>query len=202
MKMRIPLLVIVVFFLSSTTIFAAYFGSPPMKMIGGISSGYFGNHASNVQFQGKSYNLQSAVLGAYSIWKSDTIFNMTLLPAGSTNTSKIAVYVTESPDNFQLGFTNYYKNGSPISDNAGPYDDWDRAIVFLNLNRISEYNNIGMNFTEYRALAIHEIGHALGLAHQDLFDSVMKDLALFLVEGFYVPQPYDIQMVNDLYTIW
>lgn len=202
----IPLLFTVLLILFSSSSFGyQYYGTPnsnpqnAYKLIGGISSGYYANYASNVYFQGTYYQLQGAALGAYSIWKSDTEFNMDLLPSGSVATSKIGVNNASLGADFKYtyGFTYFYRNGQLIMGlNGGPTQNWDRASVFLNLDGIHHY---GMSFTEYRALAIHEVGHALGLNHENYQPSVMRDGTGFLSGGYYIPQADDINGINTLY---
>ncbi|MCR8656560.1 matrixin family metalloprotease [Paenibacillus endoradicis] len=175
------------------------------KLDGGVTSGYYHNFASNITHNGKSYNMKTSFDSAFSIWMSDTEANLIPLPTGSTATPKITAYSSSFPEKPKLyGWATMYKNGaniSPLLGEGAPSSSWDKAFVFLNVDGLDDY---GMNYTASRAVAFHEIGHALGLAHFSGQPSIMDDTTTngvlkILTQGWTIPQTDDINGINNLY---
>ena len=199
------------FFLSSSVLAYSYWG--PIigfyKIDSGVTSGYYNNYASNQTLNGKSYNMLTAFNSAFSIWMSNTEANLIPLPSGSTATPKITSYSTSFPEKPELyGWATMYKNGnniSPLLGEGAPSGSWDKAYVFLNINGLDSYTQLGtMGYTQVRAIAFHEIGHALGLAHFAGLPSIMDDTKTnkklkILEQGWTVPQTDDINGINNLY---
>lgn len=131
-------------------------------------------------------NYSAEITAALDAWRSSGTLvyfsEVTVLPRYSFS----GVYIDiEQVDPTEAGVTRHL----PAED-VGPYT---RANVFLNKNALDHMNS----FDRQKAI-VHELGHAIGLAHADGLTSgpsIMKQGQ----QPYNTPQPFDVLVVNLLY---
>lgn len=205
-KKSMFIVVLSVFFCSPSVFAYVYYYDQfwiPLHLEGGISSGHYYNGTSDTTYNGKRYDIHKAFDGAFSLWKNATDMDLSL--GSNISGAKISAFQAEYLDDaFLYGWTHFYKDGSLLNERygqgSGPSENWDKAYVFLNLYAIDDY---GMDWVEYRAVAAHEIGHALGLQHNSeesiMNNSFINDVPVIFTNGWTYPQQDDIDGVNNLY---
>lgn len=174
----------------------------PYEMIGGISSGvYMNNAVNNYSYNGTTYDFGTAFNGAFNEWNNLTESNI-LNDLNYDGTTKMRTEGQNYGNLNLYGWAEMRKGGmfgtrvNAQYGATGPSEDWDFAWVYVNAYDINEDN---LSYSQYRAVAIHEVGHGLGLAHErDGVAAVMND-QLYLSNGWLTPQQDDIDGVNNLY---
>lgn len=188
---------------SSTTVFGyEYFSG--YKFSNGIANGTYYNYASdNFNQEGTVYNFKSAFHGSMNEWSSKT--ESDILNDETNNgygDEKLALYAYDYGELGLNGWAVMYVGSTQISGSNGgpppPNQSWNFCKATLNAHDIQDDGAFTQN--QARAVAIHEVGHCLGLAHEnDGTATVMTSGEAFLNNNWLIPQTDDINGVNNLY---
>lgn len=129
---------------------------------------YWNPALSAVELDGRTYNFKVAYSNAMSDWNGSVLS----FTEGSANQG-INMHHGDYGSNGFYGWTEVYKsNGTQVQScmACAPTSSWDYAKVFMNEYYIGSHDFTNL---EVKGLATHEIGHALGLAHSNVTQSVM-----------------------------
>lgn len=191
------LLTTLLFLSFSSTVLAYEYWGPwydHYKLIGGVSSGYYKNYATdNFLINGTYYDFRTAYENAMADWNSKTESS---LSSGSAD--KIAMYAEDYGDLGLYGWVTMYKGYVQVQDcsTCAPTDDWD--VAYSHLNAFDIEDGTPLTQSEVEGIATHELGHCLGLAHEHYEIAVMDDVDN-LDNGWLDVQTDDKNGVNNLY---
>ncbi|TVX93731.1 matrixin family metalloprotease [Paenibacillus agilis] len=165
----------------------------PKKQVDGISSNVsYTEHASDYfHYKEKVFHFESAYHQAMEEWNAKTeAYILDHQTYGGLETVRLKV-APAIPDGYQ-GFAEFYRNGSLVSVKISDYpkalSDWNLGVAYVN-----PYYLRLADFKTYKAVAVHEIGHVLGLAHESGTSIMNPDYSTQSV------QQDDINGVNNLY---
>ncbi|MFC5528602.1 matrixin family metalloprotease [Cohnella yongneupensis] len=171
------------------------------KMIGGISPGLYDNNATPYNYYGQMFYMDYVAESAFTAWGVATT-KANLINAdsyGATGTIKVRSY-SDNYGNIDLyGWAEMY-NSNNVRVNgyrgaSGPSSNYNTGSIYLNVYDMAESS---LNFSQMKAVAIHELGHIWGLDHQrNGTASVMNDIT-YISNGWLTPQSDDINGVNNI----
>jgi hypothetical protein len=183
---------------NNTFAYEYYGGLNNYEFYGGISSGHYSNRASdNFTINGDTYDFKTAYQNAYNDWYY-SVSDLGITSSTSNGSLKLIFYAGDYGELGLNGWAEFWSskgNVQPCSSCA-PTADWSRASTYLNAHDLEDDGALTQG--EVEAVATHEIGHALGLAHELDTTAVMDDVE-FLNRGWLNVQYDDEIGVEKLY---
>ncbi|SEA54435.1 Matrixin [Thalassobacillus cyri] len=198
-KLALLLVLMTVFSFPGSTYAYEYFTSwygNNYEFRSGISSGTY-----NISHAPKAYNYNGHTYDFYQVyndalWKWNYKSNSNISTKDNSKTGKLNFYASNYGNNGYYGWVHHYNwDGSRAGSTClacGPKTDWDYANSALNAYEFDEDG-----YTSYGYLinvAEHEIGHMLGLAHENDVPAVMNQHS-----WDWSIQKDDVNGVNNLY---
>lgn len=201
-KIMLLSLILILSLASSSTVFGYVYWSI-YKFSNGIADGTYYNYASdNFNQDGTIYNFKTALHGAMNEWNSATESN--ILNDETNNgygDEKLALAAYDYGELGLNGWAVMYVGSTQVSGSNGstpPTQSWNFCRATLNAHDIQDDGAMTQN--EARAIAIHEVGHCLGLAHEDDGTaSIMASGETSINNGWLIPQTDDVSGVNNRY---
>ncbi|RDS80259.1 hypothetical protein DWU98_15250, partial [Dyella monticola] len=114
---------------------------------------------------------QQAVEQAFQAWAKASGLNFVELAPGAKANIEVGFNDLDTASTNQIGLTTYSNQGGTLTSAKVELEDPNQASLTTNASGQLAYANTNATFEQ---VALHEIGHALGLADNDIAGSIMN----------------------------
>lgn len=136
---------------------------------------------------------QMAVEQAFQAWAKASGLNFNEVAAGTPSDIEVGFSDLNTASTNEIGLTKYNSQAGSLTGAQVELEDPNQASLTTNASGQLSYANTDATFEQ---VALHEIGHALGLADNDVAGSIMNGV---LGSNNQVPSATDVSNIQSLY---